>query len=339
MGRPDVARIKRDADVATPKPSAILPSSAAQAQREAAIAKAQADQEACSGGDAFASQAGRATRDLEVRRRTISKSPSGNSASRQGVRDPDQRHAAASDGGSGEGAGRSRKNSRSKVQEAEILRHEKELIATVLKGAEIEKQRILDLAEADKQRQIAEAEGRASSQSARRGEAEAEIIFKKGEAEAKAMNVQGEAYQKYNQAAVVDKLITGCRDRCALMASTALAGGQDHHRFHGNGDSAGMHKITGDMAQMAAQVPALFEALSGMKMNELLGKVRQNRRQRAQARCSAYGEVGRRRQISGPKPQLLNNGKLPARKFHATGVKGVHHGTVRASRNVGPGAN
>jgi flotillin len=29
------------------------------------------------------------------------------------------------------------------------------------------------------------------------------------------------------------------------------------------------------MAQMAAQVPALFEALSGMKMNELLGKVRQ----------------------------------------------------------------
>jgi flotillin len=42
----------------------------------------------------------------------------------------------------------------------------------------------------------------------------------------------------------------------------------------GNGDSAGMHKITGDITQMAAQIPALFETLSGMKMSDLLGKVR-----------------------------------------------------------------
>src|SRR5260370_5696456 len=37
-----------------------------------------------------------------------------------------------------------------KVQEAEILRREKELIATVLKPAEIERQRIQTLAAADK---------------------------------------------------------------------------------------------------------------------------------------------------------------------------------------------
>ena len=42
----------------------------------------------------------------------------------------------------------------------------------------------------------------------------------------------------------------------------------------GDGDAAGAHKITGDMAKMAAQVPALFEALSGMKMSELLSHVR-----------------------------------------------------------------
>jgi flotillin len=42
----------------------------------------------------------------------------------------------------------------------------------------------------------------------------------------------------------------------------------------GNGDSAGMHKITGDITQMAAQIPALFETLSGMKMSDLLGKVK-----------------------------------------------------------------
>jgi flotillin len=42
----------------------------------------------------------------------------------------------------------------------------------------------------------------------------------------------------------------------------------------GNGDSAGLHKITGDLTQIAAQVPELFEALSGMKMSELLGKIK-----------------------------------------------------------------
>ena len=35
-----------------------------------------------------------------------------------------------------------------------------------------------------------------------------------------------------------------------------------------------MHKMTGDITEMAAQVPALFEALSGMPMSDLLSKVR-----------------------------------------------------------------
>jgi len=42
----------------------------------------------------------------------------------------------------------------------------------------------------------------------------------------------------------------------------------------GNGDATGMNKITGDLTKMAAQVPALFETLSGMNMSELLSKVR-----------------------------------------------------------------
>jgi flotillin len=35
-----------------------------------------------------------------------------------------------------------------------------------------------------------------------------------------------------------------------------------------------MHKITGDMTKIAAQIPALFESLSGMRMSDLLGKVK-----------------------------------------------------------------
>ena len=35
-----------------------------------------------------------------------------------------------------------------------------------------------------------------------------------------------------------------------------------------------MHKLTGDMTEIAAQVPALVEALSGVPMADLLSKVR-----------------------------------------------------------------
>jgi flotillin len=160
-----------------------------------------------------------------------------------------------------------------KVQEAEILRREKELIATVLKGAEIERQRIETLAEAERQRLTVEAEGHASAIRAQ-GEAEAEIIFKKGDAEARAMNVKAAAYQEYNQAAVYDKLITGLPEVVKALASPLANVDRITIVSTGDGNSAGMHKITGDLTQMAAQVPALFEALSGMKMSDLLGKIR-----------------------------------------------------------------
>jgi flotillin len=42
----------------------------------------------------------------------------------------------------------------------------------------------------------------------------------------------------------------------------------------GGEDAAGVHKITGDMTKIAAQVPALFEALSGMNIKELMSSVK-----------------------------------------------------------------
>jgi len=42
----------------------------------------------------------------------------------------------------------------------------------------------------------------------------------------------------------------------------------------GNDDAAGVHKITGDMTRIAAQVPALFEALSGMDIKQLMSNVK-----------------------------------------------------------------
>src|ERR1041385_5225175 len=106
------------------------------------------------------------------------------------------------------------------------------------------------------------------------GEAEADIIFKKGEAEAKAMNVKAEAYQEWNQAAVVDRLITGLPEVVKAMAQPLSNVDKITIVSTGNGVGAGASKITGDMTQIAAQVPALFEALSGMQLSDLLAKVR-----------------------------------------------------------------
>jgi len=160
-----------------------------------------------------------------------------------------------------------------KVQEAEISRHEKELIANVLKAAEIERARIETLAAAESQRLMIEAEGRAASVRTE-GNAEAEIIFKKGEAEAKAMNVKAEAYQEWNQAAVVDKLISNMPEMVRALASPLQQVDKITIVSTGDGATAGAHKVTGDITAMAAQVPALFEALSGMQMKDLLSKVK-----------------------------------------------------------------
>ena len=133
---------------------------------------------------------------------------------------------------------------------------------------------------------MSEADGHASAIRAQ-GEAEAEIIFKKGEAEAKAMNVKAEAYQEYNQAAVIDKLFTSMPEIVRALASPLANVDKITIVSTGNGDASGMNKITGDITKMAAQVPALFETLSGMPMSELLGKVRQIGDKTAQTRCDA----------------------------------------------------
>jgi flotillin len=41
----------------------------------------------------------------------------------------------------------------------------------------------------------------------------------------------------------------------------------------GDGNAAGLNRVTGDMTKIAAQIPALFETLSGMQMSDLLSKV------------------------------------------------------------------
>ena len=273
MGRPDIARIKRDADVAAAEAERDTAIKRAEAQRAAAVAKAQADQERVLAETLSAAKQAEAQRDLDVRKASFKEMTTKQQAQADKAYELQANITQQQIVAEAVKIKQIEKEQEIKVQEAEILRHEKELIAQVLKQAEVERKRIETLAEAEKQRLTMEAEGRAAA-TRTQGEAEAEIIFKKGEAEAKAMNVKAEAYQEYNQAAVVDKLITGLPEVVKALASPLANVDKITVISTGNGTSTGMNKVTGDMVSMAAQIPALFETLSGMQMSDLLSKIR-----------------------------------------------------------------
>jgi len=273
MGRPDIVRIKRDAEVAAAEAERDIAIKRAEATRAAATAKAQADMERVAAETASLAKQAEAQRDLDIKKANYleaTKKAQAQADKSYEIETNRQQQAVVAEQVRVQQVER---EAQVKVQEAEIARRERELIATVLKQAEIDRQRIETLANAERQRLMTEAEGQAAAIRAQ-GEAEAEIIFKKGDAEARAMNVKAEAFQEYNQAAIVDKLFTSLPDVVRALSEPLSKVDKVTIVSTGNGDAAGAYKLTGDVTKIAAQVPALFEALSGMRISDLLSKVR-----------------------------------------------------------------
>src|SRR2546422_4034852 len=205
MGRPDVARIKRDADVAAAEADRDTAIKRAEATRASAIAKAQADQERVLAETLSQAKQAEATRDLEIKKAQYVEIVKRQQAQADKAYEIQTNVMQQQVTAEAVKVQQIEREQQIKVQEAEIVRRERELVATVLKPAEIERQRIETLASAEKMRLTAEAEGAAAA-TRLRGDAEADIIFRKGDAEARAMNVKAEAFQEYNQAAVLDRL-------------------------------------------------------------------------------------------------------------------------------------
>src|ERR1700754_3476486 len=163
MGRPDIARIRRDAEIAAAEAERDTAIRRAVALREAAVAKASADQERVIAETASLAKQAEAQRDLDIQKAQFTE------AARRQEAQADKAYELQTNVMQQKGIAeqakvqRIEKQEQIKVQEAEILRHEKELIATVLKGSEIERQRIENIANAEKSRITMEAEGRAAA--------------------------------------------------------------------------------------------------------------------------------------------------------------------------------
>src|SRR5205085_6053617 len=133
MGRPDVARIKRDAEIATAEAERDTAIKRAQAQRAAAIAKAEADQSRVEAETASLAKQAEAQRELEVKKAQY------NEAVKRQQAQADKAYEIQTNVMQQQVIAEQvkvlqiEKLEQVKVQEAEISRREKELIATVLK--------------------------------------------------------------------------------------------------------------------------------------------------------------------------------------------------------------
>src|SRR5262244_394746 len=157
MGRPDIARIKRDADVAAAEAERDTAIKRAEAMRAAAVAKAQADKERVLAETVSMAAQAEAQRDLQIKQANFLEAIQKQKASADKAYEIQTNVMQQQVIAEQVKIEQIEKEQEIKVQEAEILRHERELIAQVLKQAEVEKRRIETLAEAERVRLVTEA--------------------------------------------------------------------------------------------------------------------------------------------------------------------------------------
>ena len=187
------------------------------------------------------------------------------------------------------------------VQEQEIVRKEKELDATIKRQADAKRYEIETLAAANRNRIEAEAEaertrlstvadgdrargiaaadvvraqGEAQAMAEKaRGLAEAQIREAQGLAEALAMEKKAEAWRQYNEAAVL-QILAPLLPEIARAIAEPLAKIDRITMVNtgGNGD-VGISRMTGEVAKVMAQVPAVVESLTGLKLEELMQRL------------------------------------------------------------------
>lgn len=168
------------------------------------------------------------------------------------------------------------------VQEREIQRREKELEATVKRQADAERYRIETEAAAQRLRseQIARGEAEARRQKGLAdaevlkitGQSEAEVIALKGSAEAEAMRKKAESYKQYNQAAVLEALLEALPE-LARAVSEPLSKTDKITIVSTGGDGIGASKLTGDVAKLMTELPAVVQSLSGVDLFKLIQQI------------------------------------------------------------------
>lgn len=198
-----------------------------------------------------------------------------------------------------------RKQKQIEVEAQEVRRREQELEATIRKPAEAEEFRVRKIADAKRYQFQAEAEGEADAIRKRgeaeaaaeqahglaaaevlrqqglaeaeaekaRGLAQAEVIRQQGLAEAEATREKADAWEQYTQAAIMQQLIDALPEIANAIAQPLAKTDKIVVVSNGNDGGAGASKITQDVTNMVAQVPATLEALTGIDIMKALANL------------------------------------------------------------------
>ncbi|NXH51065.1 FLOT2 protein, partial [Dicaeum eximium] len=148
------------------------------------------------------------------------------------------------------------------VEEKEVVRMEKELMATVKQPAEAEAYRIQQIAEGEKVKQILLAQ--AEAEKIRKiGEAEAFVIEAVGMAEAEGLKLKAEALQKYGEAAQL-ALVLDALPEIAAKVSAPLSKVDEIVILSGEKGSS-----MSDVNRLLAEVPASVRAITGVDLTKV----------------------------------------------------------------------
>jgi flotillin len=281
LGKPRIAQVKRDADIAT-----------AEAEKETRIKKAEAAKEAKRSELERATEIAEAEKinQLKIaefrREQDIAKAKADmaydleSARSKQDVTEQEMQIKIIE------------RQKQIELEEKEILRRERQYDSEVKKKADADRYSVEQAAAADKAKQIAEAEAnkyriealakaeaeriridgiaKAEAQKAQ-GLSEAEIIRMKGLAEAEAKEKIAEAFEQFGQAAILDMIVKMLPEYAKQVASplanidkiTVVDTG-------GSGENGGANKITSYATNLMASLQESLKASSGIDVKELI---------------------------------------------------------------------
>jgi flotillin len=254
LGARRIAEVKRDASLAQ-----------AETERDAAIQAAQYRKEGDVARLAAEAELAKATRDFEMQRAEFQAAVNVKRAAADVAYDLERAKLSEELKRQEYAVRVTEKELAAKVEELEIGRREKELEATVKRPAEAMHYQAKLEAETDAYQKELEAKGKAAGIRLY-GTSEAEAITAKGKAEADAMRQKAAAWKEYTDAALAEMVIRQLPE-LAKAVSEPLA---KVDKIVMVGDANGVPKLTGQVASVLAQLPAVVESLTGLNLADLL---------------------------------------------------------------------
>lgn len=280
LGKPRIAQVKRDADIAT-----------AEAEKETRIRKAEASKEAKRAELERATEIAEAEKfnQLKIaefrREQDIARAKADQAYDLETARSKQEVTAQEMEIKIIE------RQKQIELEEKEILRRERQYDSEVKKKADADRYSVEQAAVAEKTKQMAEADahkyrveamakaegervridGTAKADAQRaQGESEAEVIRLKGLAEAETKRKIAEAYEQFGQAAVLDMILKVLPEYAKQVAAPLSNIDQITVVDTGSGANGGANKITGYATDLMSTLQETLKASSGIDVREML---------------------------------------------------------------------